>query len=259
MKNNSLDIARMSFSKSDVLAQVQIIQEIMQSIMKEGTHYGKISGQNSLWKPGAEKLMLTFRISNKLIIEDLSNQDERRYRVRCIAEHINTGSFLGEGVGECSSNEEKFKWREQICSKEFEETPDNKKRILWKKGTWKNGRLSDPYKVYQIMVPCEDTGNSVLKRAKKRALVDMILTVTAASDVFVQDLEDLPETLLPDDKEKQKTSVSDGPKEKIQDTQSTEKMECSECGIPIEEQVYSYSKKFHGKPFCRTHQPKKAK
>jgi len=35
-----------------------------------------------------------------------------------------------------------------------------------------------------------DTYNTVLKMAKKRALVDATLTATAASDIFTQDLED---------------------------------------------------------------------
>lgn len=35
-----------------------------------------------------------------------------------------------------------------------------------------------------------DTYNTVLKMAKKRAHVDAILTVTAASDIFTQDLEE---------------------------------------------------------------------
>jgi len=36
-----------------------------------------------------------------------------------------------------------------------------------------------------------DVYNVVLKQAKKRALVDAVLTATAASDHFTQDLEDL--------------------------------------------------------------------
>ncbi len=36
-----------------------------------------------------------------------------------------------------------------------------------------------------------DDYNTVLKMAKKRALVDAVLTATAASDIFTQDLEDI--------------------------------------------------------------------
>ena len=37
--------------------------------------------------------------------------------------------------------------------------------------------------------------NTVLKMAKKRALVDAVLTATAASDIFTQDLEDISANL----------------------------------------------------------------
>ena len=40
-----------------------------------------------------------------------------------------------------------------------------------------------------------DYYNTVLKMAKKRAFVDAILTTTGASDIFTQDIEDMPETL----------------------------------------------------------------
>jgi hypothetical protein len=40
-----------------------------------------------------------------------------------------------------------------------------------------------------------DYYNTVLKMAKKRAHVDAILTATAASDIFTQDVEDMPEVI----------------------------------------------------------------
>ena len=49
----------------EVVQQVQLIQDIMRAVMKDGEHYGKIPGcgdKPSLLKPGAEKIMLTFRM-----------------------------------------------------------------------------------------------------------------------------------------------------------------------------------------------------
>ena len=40
-----------------------------------------------------------------------------------------------------------------------------------------------------------DYYNTVLKMAKKRAHVDAVLTATAASDIFTQDVEDMPEVI----------------------------------------------------------------
>ena len=51
-----------------------------------------------------------------------------------------------------------------------------------------------------------DTYNTVLKMAKKRAHVDAIITVTAASDIFTQDVEDLlPEQPQPGQSSAKKT------------------------------------------------------
>ena len=43
----------------------ELINEVMLSLMKEGTHYGKIPGTDSMamLKPGAEMLGMTFRLA----------------------------------------------------------------------------------------------------------------------------------------------------------------------------------------------------
>jgi len=38
--------------------------------------------------------------------------------------------------------------------------------------------------------------NTILKMAKKRAQVDAVITATAASDIFTQDIEDLPDEVV---------------------------------------------------------------
>src|SRR5437868_12053359 len=95
-----------------IRAHVNLIQEVMKAVMKESTHYGTIPGckKPSLWKPGAEVLFATFRISVDPAIEDLSTRDEARFRVVARATSAN-GTPLGSAVGEASSDEEKYKWR----------------------------------------------------------------------------------------------------------------------------------------------------
>src|SRR5262245_24189287 len=46
-------------------AQVNLIQQVMREVMEENVHYGKVpgTGKPSLWKPGAEKLSMTFHIA----------------------------------------------------------------------------------------------------------------------------------------------------------------------------------------------------
>jgi hypothetical protein len=182
---------RRPLTAAQIKAQVQLIQEVMSAVMKEGHHYGKIPGTTkpTLYKPGAEKLLSTFRIGAdpKDSIEDLSVTDEIRYRVAVKGFSQETGNLLGVGIGECSSSEEKYKWRKPVCDEEFDETPTERKRMVWKRGE------SKPYQQKQVRTNPTDVANTVLKMAKKRALVDMTLTITAASDIFDQDLEDIPE------------------------------------------------------------------
>src|SRR5687768_12929813 len=119
-----------SLTAADVRAQVNLVQDVMREVMIEGTHYGKIPGTNgkSLWKAGAEKLMATFRLGAKPRVEDMSQGGEIHYRVFVSLVTAN-GDFVGEGLGECSSQEDKYAWRAAVNQKEFDATPENRRRI----------------------------------------------------------------------------------------------------------------------------------
>ena len=152
----------MELAVSDLEAQVHKIQAVMKNVMQEGQHYGTIPGTNkpTLLKPGAEKLNLTFRLAptHEVTKNDLPN-GHREVTVICTLTHIPTGQVFGQGVGSCSTMEGKYRYRKR--GDERIENPD----------------LADQY-------------NTVLKMAKKRALVDATLTATAASDIFTQDIEE---------------------------------------------------------------------
>jgi hypothetical protein len=176
---------------NDIRAQVNRIQEVMQSVMKNGVHYGTIPGcgdKPALLKPGAEKLMMTFRMAVDPQIEDFSNDSHCRYRVLAKLTFIPTGAFLGQGIGECSSDEEKYAWRRVAVEQEWHEADPADRREKWMRG-----KQNSSYKVKQIRTNPADVANTVLKMAKKRALIDAVLTVTAASDIFSQDIEELDE------------------------------------------------------------------
>lgn len=187
------------FSINETRERVQAIHRIMKDVMRKDVHYGKIPGtpKPTLYKPGSEVLLLTFRIGIEPEIADLSTPDEIRYRIRALGRHVPTGSVVGIGVGECSSKEEKFLWREAVCKDEYDAAPEDHRRIKYKK-RWENGRQQIS-KIEQIKVPPADAANAVLKRAKKRAQVDFCLTAMAASDIFTQDVEDLPDGYLNDE------------------------------------------------------------
>ncbi|MQU56291.1 MULTISPECIES: hypothetical protein [Pseudomonas] len=192
------------FSAVEIRQRVNLVQEVMQGIMKRETHYGTIPGTQkpTLYKPGAEVLCVTFRVAQEYRIEDLSGPAVARYRVTCVGRHQMTGVALGEGVGECSSSEEKYKWRSVICKAELDATPENLRR----KKYYKNGNTAD-----QIRTEPADLANTILKMACKRAMIAMTLNVTAASDIFTQDIEDLPEELRPQESAHQASQTTTNP------------------------------------------------
>ena len=163
------------------------IQEVLKGVMINGVHYGTIPGcgdKPALLKAGAEKILSTFEFGVKIEPEhiiDLSDSTKVRIRVIAPIVHIHTGLVVGHGVGECSSEEEKYAWKKAVCDEEWNETDPDSRRIKWKPG--KGGK---PYQIKQIRTTPADVSNTILKMSKKRAVVDGTLTATAASDIFEQ-------------------------------------------------------------------------
>lgn len=180
-------------SVTDVIRHVAAVQEVMRSVMKPDVHYGRIPGAGDkpvLFKPGAEVLCMMFRIADEYDVEDLSSGGAIRYRVRCIAVHQPSSVRLGSGLGEASTDEEKYRWRKAVCQEEFDAVSADLKRVKYVR---KSGGF---YTVPQIRTESADLANTVLKMACKRAKIAMVLNVTAASDMFSQDLEDLDTELV---------------------------------------------------------------
>lgn len=191
-------------SVQELVGQVTLIQEVMRSVMKEGEHYGKIPGcgdKPALLKAGAEKLGMTFRLAPEFEIKRTDTAGgHREYQVVCTL----NGKY--QGVGTCSTMEGKYRFRTGPKKSTGRPVP---------KDYW-NFKQSDPVKAQALLggkgfstmkedgnwVICEqgervehdnpaDHYNTVLKMAKKRAHVDAVLTATAASDIFTQDIEEL--------------------------------------------------------------------
>lgn len=186
--------ARSANPTAEVVAHAKTVQQVMQAVMKPNVHYGAIPGAGdkpTLLKSGAEVLCMTFRIADRYDVSDLSRDGVIRYRVSCIGEHQQTGMPLGSGLGECSTDEEKYRWRKAVCDEEFEATPETMRRLKFGR---KGG--GGHYTVKQVRTEPADLANTVLKMACKRAKIAMVLNVTAASDMFSQDLEDLDAELV---------------------------------------------------------------
>lgn len=193
-------------------AQINIIQELMRNNMKEGTHFGKVftGAKASLWKPGAELIAMTLRIAIDHNVEDLSGPDDVRYRIKAIATRQVDGVFLGATYGECWSAEQKYMWREAVVMKEFDATPEDRRRIKYEKSNNRDGYNE----AYQVRTHPPDAANTIIKMACKRADVAVVLLVTAASDIFTQDIEDLPAEM--------RDAITDADREEAVDVKATE-------------------------------------
>ena len=176
----------------EIRTQINTIQEVMRGVMKPDVHYGIIPGtdKNTLLKPGAEVLLTTFRISVRPEIDDLSTTDCVTYRVRAHGVHMGTDTLVGIGVGECSTNEEKYRWR-GASDLEWQNTDETRRRVKYGwKWAQRQGEKVDVL-TKQVRTNPADLANTVLKMAKKRAEVDLCLTALAASDIFTQDIEEV--------------------------------------------------------------------
>lgn len=175
----------------DIRKQVNLIQSVMKEVMKENIHYGLIPGcgdKPTLLKPGAEKLMMTFRLAARYDELPGSNESDGQvlYKINCELTHIPTGLGVGNGRGTCSSKEKKYRTRAVYANRATDE-----EKGIGKLEKRTNSKGS--FEVYIIPQDPWDVQNTVYKMACKRALIAAVLNATAASDIFAQDIEELPE------------------------------------------------------------------
>ncbi len=198
------------WSVRDLVAQVAKIQEAMKAVMRVDEHFGTIPGtpKPTLYKPGAEKLCLLFRLDPQFDCREIRDGNHLTVISTCTLYSLTTGQRMGSGMGSCSTKEAKYGYRDQsrkcpscgkpaiikgkaeygggfVCFKKKDgcgaKFGDNDKAIL----DQPTGRIENP--------DLPDMWNTVIKMSNKRALIAAVLVVTGASDIFTQDLEDLTE------------------------------------------------------------------
>lgn len=134
--------------------RIEILQKFVKEMMIPEIDYGVIPGckKPSLYKSGAEKLCDIFGLSKHIeIINRMEDWDNKIFHFEVKAVLINKRTGHIEAEGiGCCNNKEK-KYASQ-----------------------------DAYNVI----------NTILKMAKKRALIDAVLSATRSSGIFTQDVED---------------------------------------------------------------------
>jgi len=197
---NSLSI----IDQGDMVSFKQTMQKInqwqglVQSNLKKDKDYGIIPGTSkpTLYKPGAEKIVMLGKLRSTFDILDETKDYEKEFFQFEVRWNLWAGeNLICQGIGLCSSKEDKYRYRWITENK----LPNNTKKdnLIYKEKSSKYGK----YKVYRI--ENEDIcsiANTILKMAKKRALIDAALLVGSLSELFTQDVEDLPEEYLKSDK-----------------------------------------------------------
>jgi len=140
---------------SETLSKINQFQQLVHSQLKQNQDYGIIPGTKkpTLLKPGAEKILMLMGVTSGFDIIDSTRDFEKGFfQYQVKCTLSKNGALLTEGLGAANTKEKKY--------------------------------------AYDYISPY-DVDNTVLKMAKKRALVDATLLVGSLSDVFTQDLEDV--------------------------------------------------------------------
>jgi len=171
--------------KSD-LVQINRFQEIAKKQMVRGRDFGVVPGTDkpTLLKPGAEKISKLLKLADTYEVIDRQEDWDKpffRYLVKCQLKVTGTEVVVSEGFGECNSKENRYRWR-WVYEGDLPPGIDTSQLVT------RRGRYGTQYRVENEDIFTQV--NTMLKVAKKRALVDASLSAGRLSDVFTQDIED---------------------------------------------------------------------
>ncbi len=138
---------------SQTMSKIGQFQAVIQNQLKQNFDYGVIPGTQkpTLLKPGAEKILMLLGLRSEFEIVDSTRDFEKGFFQYQVKARLYKGNMLITEGLGAANNRERRYQRQ------------------------------DPFTV----------DNTVLKMAKKRALVDAALLVGSLSDLFTQDLEDM--------------------------------------------------------------------
>lgn len=208
-------------SQSDFEAlsnQRKMLKTFVANQLGKEVDYGIITGtkKNSLYKPGAEKLLRLFGLGARLNQTD--KEIDRRdnyasYTYKAEVYHLKSGQVIAECEGVCTSHEKKYKTR----------------------SVWVGGQKTIE------QTPIADIQNTLMKMAQKRAMVGATILAVGASDFFTQDMEDFDDSA---------GTVSADPEQKSQfaDDERTKKVKglielCRKVGVSREDICRKFSLK----------------
>jgi len=183
------------------LEEIKAFQSLVQSQLEEGKDYGVIPGTKkpTLLKPGAEKIVKLLMLDDEYeILKEIEDFDRPlfHYVVKCKLISLETSQTISEGLGSCNSMENKYRyrslWENQLSPAQVEMVKRGElvlKSVKGKGGKWYKKAVVLNEDIYTI-------ANTILKMAKKRAIVDAALSVGRLSNLFTQDMEDIRDSAV---------------------------------------------------------------
>lgn len=224
-----------ALSVEGVLNRLGAVQELMRRAMEKGVDYGVIPGTQSkptLLKPGAEKLNLMFRFSEKFKTQKIYHPDGH-LTVETTCEILaHDGTFLGDSSAMCSTREAKYAWRkaERVCPSCGKPAIIKGKKeygggwLCWKKKDGCGNQFADNdaritgQETARVQNPdIADSFNTVLRIAEKRAFIAAVRLVTGCSSIFDEEMpaaepdapEAAPETAKAEPQEYERIHAND--------------------------------------------------
>ncbi|WNF37185.1 hypothetical protein RJD24_01635 [Bacillaceae bacterium IKA-2] len=149
-------VPSLAISLVEARERSDLLHQFVRELMMDGLDYGIIEGYQkpTLFKPGAEKLCDIFGFSKQVSINNrIEDWDKGFFAYEVKITLTQKENGIIEAEGLGSSNCKEVAFQHQ-----------------------------DPYTIV----------NTILKMAKKRALVDAVLSATRSSGIFTQDIEDIP-------------------------------------------------------------------
>lgn len=181
----------MSAHLVEVKKTLDVVQTFFKEVMVKGEDYGVIPGTDkpALLKPGAEKLCELYGYAPTMRDKEIARDVESGFYEATVTMALvsrKTGEMVAEGVGSANTHESRYRYRwvfdNQIpkgINKADLVSEERKSKKTGKSWTMYRIENADPWSLW----------NTVLKMAKKRALVDVALSATRSSGLFTQDPE----------------------------------------------------------------------
>lgn len=178
---------------ADLLEERSLVQQFFKEVMVPSTgdkadgDYGLAPGTDrpTLFKAGAEKLCELYGYAIEIAdVQEFKDDHSGHYRavVRVTLLSRSSGSKVADGIGECNTRESRYFYR-WVFERDVP-TGVDKSRLKQRSGTARNGRAYTLYRVENDEL--HSLWNTILKMAKKRALVDATLSATRSSGIFSQ-------------------------------------------------------------------------